>query len=197
MKIIFITSAGSRREGSIMNMENQQTHFDHEDWLNHLYRYIETARQFGNELFRGLKSISQKCLLQAWSEFRSVVSKLTPQDFIITGLVTLTGIVGGLFFLIGLSLFGYQAILWLQDGVWTEIPLFAVFNFLFENTILHQWMIHPESWMGLQKLFSWFLESVPLSVALMIPGLAIAFFMTGTMVVTMLFRFVQLKNRNG
>jgi flagellar biosynthesis protein FliQ len=58
-------------------------------------------------------------------------------------------------------------------------------------------MIHPESWMGLQKLFSWFLESVPLSVALMIPGLAIAFFMAGTMVVTMLFRFVQLKNRNG
>jgi len=197
LKIIFITSAGSRREGSIMNMENQQTHFDHEDWLNHLYRYIETARQFGNELFRGLKSISQKGLLEAWSEIRSVVSKLTPQDFIITGLVTLTGIVGGLFFLIGLSLFGYQAILWLQDGVWTEFPLFAVFNFLFENTILHQWMIHPESWMGLQKLFSWFLESVPLSVALMIPGFAIAFFMAGTMVVTMLFRFVQLKNRNG
>ena len=197
MKIIFITSAGSRREGSIMNMENQQTHFDHEDWLNHLYRHIETARQFGNELVRGLKSISQKGLLEAWSEIRSVVSKLTPQDFIITGLVTLTGIVGGLFFLIGLSLFGYQAILWLQDGVWTEIPLFAVFNFLFENTILHQWMIHPESWMGLQKLFSWFLEAVPLSVALMIPGLAIAFFMAGTMVVTMLFRFVQLKNRNG
>ena len=180
-----------------MNMEKQQTHFDHEDWLNHLYRYIETARQFGNELFRGLKSILQKGLLEAWSEFRSVVSKLTPQDFIITGLVTLTGIVGGLFFLIGLSLFGYQAILWLQDGVWTEFPLFAVFNFLFENTILHQWMIHPESWMGLQKLFSWFLESVPLSVALMIPGFAIAFFMAGTMVVTMLFRFVQLKNRNG
>jgi hypothetical protein len=51
--------------------------------------------------------------------------------------------------------------------------------------------------MGLQKLFSWFLESVPLSVALMIPGFAIAFFMAGTMVVTMLFRFVQLKNRNG
>ena len=197
MKIIFITSAGSRREGSIMNLENQQTHFDHEDWLNHLYRYIETARQICNELFRGLKALSQKGLLEAWSEIRSVVSKLTLLDFIVIGLVTLTGIIGGLFFLIGLGLFSYQAILWLQDGIWTEFPLFAIFNLLFENTILHQWMVHPESWLGLQKLFSWFLESVPLSLALMIPGLSIAFFMAGTMVVTMLFRFVQLKNRNG
>ena len=179
-----------------MNMENQQAHFNHEDWLDHLNRYIETARQICNELFRGLKSLSQKGLLEAWSEIRSAVSKLTPQDFIVTGLVALTGIIGGLFFLIGLSLFGYQGILWLQDGIWTEFPLFVVFNFLFENTILHQWMVHPESWLGLQKLFSWLLESVPLSVALMIPGLSIVLFMAGTMVMTMLFRFYQLRKRH-
>ena len=134
-----------------MTMENQQAHFNHEDWLDHLNRYIETARQICNELFRGLKSLSQKGLLEAWSEIRSTASKLTPLDFIVSGLVALTGIIGGLFFLIGLCLFGYQAILWLQDGIWTEFPLFAVFNFLFENTILHQWMAHPESWLGLQK----------------------------------------------
>jgi hypothetical protein len=179
-----------------MNMENQQTHFNHEDWLNHLYRYIETARQFGNELFRGLKSLSRKGLLEAWNEIRFVASKLTPQDFIVTGLLTLTGIIGGLFFLIGLSLFGYQAILWLQDGVWTGFPLFAVFDFLFENTAFHQWIVQPESWLGLQKMFSWFLESVPLSLALMIPGLSIALFMAGIMVVITLFRFNQLRNRN-
>ncbi len=179
-----------------MTMENQQAHFNHEDWLDHLNRYIETARQICNELFRGLKSLSQKGLLEAWSEIRSTVSKLTPLDFIVSGLVAFTGIIGGLFFLIGLCLFGYQAILWLQDGIWTEFPLFAVFNFLFENTILHQWMAHPESWLGLQKLFSWFLESVPLSLALMIPGLSIALFMAGTIMATMLFRFIQLRKRN-
>ena len=179
-----------------MNMENQQAHFNHEDWLSHLYRYIETARQFGNELFRGLKSLSQKGLLEAWSEIRSVASKLTPQDFIVTGLLALTGTIGGLFFLIGLSLFGYQAILWLQDGVWTEFPLFVVFDFLFESTILQQWMTHPESWVGLQKMFSWFLESVPLSIALMVPGLSIALLMAGTLAMALLFRFYQLKNRN-
>ena len=98
--------------------------------------------------------------------------------------------------MIGLGLFGYQAVLWLQDGIWTEFPLFVIFNFFFENTILHQWMVHPESWLGLQKLFSWFLESVPLSLALMIPGLSIALFMAGTIVATMLFRFIQLRNKN-
>ena len=179
-----------------MNMENPQAHFSHEDWLDHLYRYIETARQICNELFRGLKALSQKGLLEAWSEIRSVVSKLTPLDFIVTGLVALIGIIGGLFFLIGLGLFGYQAVLWLQDGIWTEFPLFVIFNFFFENTMLHQWMVHPESWLGLQKLFSWFLESVPLSLALMIPGLSIALFMAGTIVATMLFRFIQLRNKN-
>ena len=94
-----------------MTMENQQAHFNHEDWLDHLNRYIETARQICNELFRGLKSLSQKGLLEAWSEIRSTASKLTPLDFIVSGLVALTGIIGGLFFLIGLCLFGYQAIL--------------------------------------------------------------------------------------
>jgi flagellar biosynthesis protein FliQ len=57
-------------------------------------------------------------------------------------------------------------------------------------------MTHPESWLGLQKLFSWFLESVPLSLALMIPGLSIALFMAGTIMATMLFRFIQLRKRN-
>ena len=66
-----------------MNMENPQAHFSHEDWLDHLYRYIETARQICNELFRGLKALSQKGLLEAWSEIRSVVSKLTLLDFIV------------------------------------------------------------------------------------------------------------------
>ena len=71
-----------------------------------------------------------------------------------------------------------------------------VFNFLFENTFLQQWMTHPESWVGLQKLFSWLLESVPLSLALMVPGFSIALFMAGTLTIALLYRFYQLKNRN-
>jgi hypothetical protein len=191
-----MTSSDSREGGSIMNMENQQAHFNHEDWLAHLYRYIETARQLCKELLRGVTSLSQKGLRQAWSEIRLAASRLTAQDFIITGLVACAGVLGILVFAVGLSLFGYQALLWLQDGIWTEFPLFVVFNFLFESTALQQWMMQPESWVGLQKMLSWFLESIPLSLALMIPGFSIALFMAGTLGVALLYRFSQLRNRN-
>ena len=176
-----------------MNMENQQTKFNHENWLEHFYHFIEIARQFCNELFRGIKSISQKSLLEAWKEFRSFVSRLKPQDFIVTGLLSLAGIFGVMTFMTGLSLFGYQTLLWLQNGIWTEFSLFVIFDFLFENTTLQLWMTQPDSWIGLQKIFSWFLETVPLSFALMVPGLSIALFMTGVLSVAVLIRFYQLR----
>lgn len=179
-----------------MNIENHQAQFNHEDWLRHLSRYMDTARQFFNEVFNGLKSLSQKGLVEAWKDIRSAASQLTPQDFIFTALIAATGMFGLIVFMTGLSLFSYQAILWLQDGVWTEFPLFVVFNFLFESTALHQWVTQPESWIGLQKMFSWILESVPLSMALMIPGFSIALFMAGALAVALTYRFYKLKSRN-
>jgi hypothetical protein len=179
-----------------MNIENQQTQFNHEDWLAQLYRFIDTGRQFINELFKGLKILSQKGLLEAWKDIRAAVSRLTPKDFIVTALISVMGMFGLMIFMIGLGLFSYQAMLWLQNGTWTEFPLFVVFNFLFENTALHQWMVHPESWLGLQKTLLWFLQSIPLSMALMIPGISIALFMAGTLVIALTYRFYQLRNRN-
>lgn len=179
-----------------MNIENQQTRFNHEEWLRQLYCFLDAGREFFTELFKGIKTLSQKGLRQAWNDIRSAVPRLTPQDYIITALISAFGMFGVMIFMTGLGLFSYQAMLWLQDGTWTEFPLFVVFNFLFENTALHQWMVHPESWFGLQKLFSWLLESIPLSMALMIPGLSIAFFMAGTFIVAIAYRFYQLRNRN-
>ena len=179
-----------------MNIENQQTRFNHEDWLTELYRIMEIGRQFFSELFKGFKILSQKGLKQAWKDIRSASSRLTPQDFIITAMISIVGMFGVMIFMTGLGLFSYQAMLWLQDGIWTEFPLFVVFNFLFENTALHQWMVNPESWFGLQKLFSWVLETIPLSMALMVPGLSIALFMAGTLIIALTYRFYQLRNRN-
>ena len=179
-----------------MNIENQQTQFNHEDWLAQLYRFIDTGRQFINELFKGLKTLSQKGLLEAWKDIRAAVSGLTPKDFIVTALISFIGMFGLMIFMTGLGLFSYQTMLWLQNGTWTEFPLFVVFNFLFENTALQQWIVHPESWLGLQKMFSWFLESIPLSMALIIPGISIALFMAGTLVIALTYRFYQLRNRN-
>jgi hypothetical protein len=179
-----------------MNIDKQQTLFNHEDWIAQLYRFIDTGRQFINELLKGLKTLSQEGLLEAWKDICAAVSQLTPKDFIVTALISVMGMFGLMIFMFGLGLFSYQAMLWLQNGTWTEFPLFVVFNFLFENTALHQWMVHPESWLGLQKMCLWFLQSIPISMALMIPGISIAMFMAGTLFIALTYRFYQLKNRN-
>ena len=36
-----------------MNRESNQTRFNHETWIGHLYTFMDTARQFLNELFNG------------------------------------------------------------------------------------------------------------------------------------------------
>lgn len=179
-----------------MNIENHQTQFNHEDWIKQFNRAAETIRQFFNELFKGIRVLSQKSLSEGWKDIRAVIPRLTVQDFIVASLISITGMIGAMVFMTGLGLFGYQALLWLQDGTWTEFPLFVVFNFLFENTALHQWMVQPESWIGLQKLFSWLLENIPLSMALMVPGFSLALFMAGVLVVISTYRFYQLRKRN-
>ncbi|MGY8761528.1 MAG: hypothetical protein ACKVK9_10470, partial [Nitrospinaceae bacterium] len=88
-----------------MNIEKQQTQFNHEDWLAQLYRFIDTGRQFINELFKGLKTLSQKGLLEAWKDIRAAISRLTPKDFIVTALISLMGMFGLMIFMTGLTLF--------------------------------------------------------------------------------------------
>ena len=179
-----------------MTIESNQTRFNHENWIGQLYKFMDTASQFLNEIFNGLTVLLKKRLLQIWNDIRFVFKQLTPQDFIITALITTIGMFGVIIFMTGLGLFAYQTILWLQEGIWTEFPLFVVFNFIFDNTAFQQWMLQPESWFGLQKLFSWFLEIIPLSAALMIPGISLALFMATTLLITFTYRFYQLRNRN-
>lgn len=179
-----------------MTIESNQTRFNHETWIGHLYTFMDTARQFLNELFNGSTILLKKGLLHIWNDIRFVFKQLTPQDFIITSLIMTIGMFGTIIFMTGLGLFIYQTFLWLQEGTWTEFPLFVVFNFIFDNTALQKWMLHPESWFGLQKLFSWFLDIIPLSAALMIPGISLVLFMATTLLISFTYRFYQLRNRN-
>ncbi len=177
-----------------MNTESQQhSKFNHEEWIDRLSRFMDTAQQFSMEFFQAFKTLSQKGLLEAWKEIRSSASKLTTVDFIFAGFMISVGLFGVLIFLVGIGLLSYQSFLWLQNGVWTEYPLFVIFNFLFENTPLHQWMTHPESWFGLQKLFLWLLESVPVSLALVVPGFSISFIAGGIFAAALAFRYYQFK----
>ena len=105
------------------------------------------------------KVLFKKCLVLVWKEIRVTASKLSTVDFFLAGTNIMVGLFGVMILLAGISLLGYQTLLWLQTGVWTKYPLLTIFNFLFENTSLQQWVISPESWIGMQKLFLWFLES--------------------------------------
>ena len=177
-----------------MNIENhQQTQFNHEEWINRLYQFIETARQFSVAFAQTFKVLFQKGLSEGWKEIKTSSKKLSFADFIFTGTLASIVVFGCMTLLAGIGLLSYQSLLWLQSGVWTEYPLLSVFTFLFENTALHKWIINPESWVGLQKLFLWVLESIPISLALMVPGLSITIMACGVLIMALVFRFYQFK----
>ena len=104
---------------------------------------------------------------------------------------------GGIIFAVGMGLLTYQVFIWLQSGVWNEYPMLTVFNFIFENTSIQHWLTNPESWIGVQKLFLWFLESIPVSLALIVPGFSITLTAAGIFALALIFRFYQLKKCNG
>ena len=177
-----------------MNIENhQQSQFNHEEWLSRLFRFFETARQFSVAFAQSFKILFQKGLSKGWKEIKTATKKLSLADFIFTGTLASIAVFGSVIFLAGIGLLSYQSLLWLQSGVWTEYPLLSVFNFLFENTALHQWIINPESWVGVQKLFLWFLESIPVSLALMITGFSIIIMAGGVLIMALAFRLYQFK----
>lgn len=171
----------------------QQPRFNLEEWISSFFQFIETARQFSLEFLQAVKVLLQKGLLETWKEIRSASTKLSAADFLFAGSLFSIGAFGGIILLAGIGLLSYQSFLWLQSGVWTEYPLLTVFNFIFENTSFHQWMLNPESWIGMQKLFLWFLESIPVSLALMVPGFSIAVAAAGIFTAALIFRFYQLK----
>ena len=177
-----------------MNMENhQQSQFNHEEWINRLFQFIETTRQFSIAFAQAFKTLFQKGLAEAWKDIRAATKKLSLADFIFAGTLTSIAVLGGMILLAGIGLLSYQSLLWLQSGVWTEYPMLTVFNFLFENTPLHHWMVTPESWIGMQKLLLWVLESIPVSLALMVPGFSITIMASGILIAALVFRFYQFK----
>jgi hypothetical protein len=93
-----------------------------------------------------------------------------------------------------LGLVGYQVFLWIKDGVWSEFATMEVFNFLFENTLLAQWLVNPESWLGLQKIIEWLLYNIPVSVALILPSIMVLVGMMCVTVVALIMRFYQFKS---
>ncbi len=171
----------------------QPQNYNHTDWLKHISALFGEVRAFAKEAGALIKESSKKFFNRAMTEIRFFISKSTMLDYLGGGITAAIGFMATLVFLSGFGLIGYQIFLWLKDGTWTEFPLFVVFNFLFENTALHSWMQNPESWYGLQKVGSWFLENIPLSLALIVPGFTVACAMWAIAIAAICIRYYQFK----
>ena len=173
--------------------QEKQIHFDFKQWVYQGSEAIKVLTEFSGELFQGLKFYFTKFAKAAYHQTRFFFSRLTLWDYLCGGINATVGFIAALVFFSGLGLVAYQVFLWIKDGAWTEYPIFILFNFLFENTALHQWINQPDSWFGLQKLLFWILENTPLSLALIVPGLLMAFLAAGVMGTAILIRYYQFK----
>ena len=168
---------------------------DHMSWIQWININLDNAKEFYQEVKINLREIISQTISRVSKELRFFISKLTTVDFF-CGSITL-GIMAfaSLFLAFGLGLVGYQVFLWIQNGVWSEFATIEVFNFLFENTLLAQWLDNPESWLGLQKIIEWLLYNIPISVALIVPSIMVLVGMMCVTVVALTLRFYQFKSK--
>ena len=171
--------------------ENQST--DYTSWMRWLNEMLDRTIHFYEEATTNLRSIARQTVSRISEELRFFISKLTALDFFL-GSITL-GLMGltSLFLISGLGLVAYQIFLWIKEGVWSEFTIMIVFEFLFENTLVAQWLSNPESWFGLQKIVEWLLQKIPLSAALIIPSVLVFGIVTCISAVVIAFRFYQFK----
>ena len=174
--------------------EYQDQKIDHTSWMQWIEENLIQAKEFYREIVVTLKSFAQKFIFKASKELRFFISKLTIVDFVCGGITMAVMAFSSLFLLSGIGLVVYQVFLWMKDGIWPEFPIEVVFNFLFENTLLAQWLSNPESWFGLQKIVEWLLQNIPLSVALIIPSILILSAVASVLTLAIVFRFYQFKN---
>ncbi|MBT4375306.1 MAG: hypothetical protein HOD16_06425 [Nitrospina sp.] len=167
---------------------------NHMSWIQWINMNLDNAKEFYEEVKMNLREITSQIISRVGKELRFFISKLTSVDFF-CGSVTL-GIMAfaSLFLAFGFGLVGYQVFLWIKDGVWSEFATMEVFNFLFENTLIAQWLDNPESWFGLQKITEWLLYNIPVSVALIVPSIMVLVGMMCVSIVALILRFYQFKS---
>jgi len=173
--------------------ESRNPNIDHTSWIQWIEKNLGQAKEFYGEVIASLKEIIRKTVFILSEELRFFISRLTVIDFLCVSITLAIMAFASLFLTSGLGLVGYQVFLWMKDGVWSEFSIEIAFNFLFENTLLAQWLSNPESWLGLQKVVEWLLQNVPLSVALIIPSVLILTGMALLLTVAIGFRFYQFK----
>ena len=173
--------------------EDQKT--DHMSWIQWININLDNAKEFYEEVKMNLREIISQIVSRVSKELRFFISRLTTVDFFCGSIILGSMAFTSLFLAFGLGLVGYQVFLWIKDGVWSEFATMEVFNFLFENTLLAQWLDNPESWFGLQKIIEWLLYNIPVSVALIVPSIMVLVGMMCVTAVALTLRFYQFKSK--
>jgi len=175
--------------------ENDHQKSDQIPWMEWINEALDRANEFYEEAVINLEAIARQTISKIIKELRFFISKLTIVDFFCGSLTFGVLSLASLFLVSGIGLVCYQAFLWVRDGVWSEYTITVVFNFIFENTVVSQWLSNPESWFGLQKTLEWLLENIPLSVALIIPSITVLCGMILISIVGLTFRYYQFKGK--
>ena len=173
--------------------EDQKT--DHMSWIQWININLDNAKEFYEEVKMNLREIISQIVSRVSKELRFFISRLTTVDFFCGSIILGIMAFASLFLAFGLGLVGYQVFLWIKDGVWSEFATMEVFDFLFENTLLAQWLDNPESWLGLQKIIEWLLYNIPISVALIVPSIMVLVGIMCVTVVGLTLRFYQFKSK--
>jgi len=160
---------------------------------------MEAARLFILDALQTCRFVFEKGLTSAYEatrkELKFLFKRFTAFDYVFGNLSLLGLLLCFSVFLSGFGLLGYQVVVWLQDGVWSAMPLMMVFSFLFDGTAFGAWMQNPDSWVGLHQVMEWLLVNTPISLALIVDGLILTAGMAATIVFAVMVRRFQFKHR--
>jgi hypothetical protein len=179
--------------GTMTQTDYDPQNSDHFSWVQWINAGIGNAKEFYENVKTNLLKITNQLFSKVRKEFFFFISKLTSIDIFFGSITFCIMSLVSLFLASGLGLIGYQLFLWIKNGTWSEFATIEVFNFLFENTLVAQWISKPESWFGLQKIIEWLLKNTPLSVALIIPSIIILVGMICLTFVALTLRYYQFK----
>jgi hypothetical protein len=179
--------------GTMTQTDYDQQKSDHFSWMQWINAGIGNAKEFYENVKTNLLKITNQLFSKVRNEFFFFISKLTSIDIFFGSITFCIMSLVSLFLASGLGLIGYQLFLWIKNGTWSEFATIEVFNFLFENTLVAQWISKPESWFGLQKIIEWLLKNTPLSVALIVPSIIILVGMICLTFVALTLRYYQFK----
>ncbi len=164
-----------------------------DNWITKFSKLYEIFQLAIPQLLMLFKQVMTKGLKIAKNEFDEIRNKLTVVDYAF--FMANLSIVGCAFLIVfsGFGVLGYQSALWLQDGVWTELPLLTVFNYFFEGAAIQGWLNNPQSWLGLHQVVDWSLQNIPLSLTLILEGIFLVTLTASFFFLSIVFRYIWIK----